>query len=166
MELNGTDQPCQNFRAHEISPFHGEAIAHECFTCEGSRYFCANCHTDHHSDGWQPCWDIKRLGNARKPLGPLANLSPTKVYQPMIAGPVKCTEYLLRETAKPAVTKQNYRDTVMTYKITYTAQNRPMVFAGGFASIERAQRWLELYNTQNGIVSRPDLAIVSESAAV
>lgn len=78
MELNGADQPCQNFRAREISPFHGGAIAHECFTCEGSRYFCANCHTDHHSNGWQPCWDIKKARECAEAFKPLANLSATK----------------------------------------------------------------------------------------
>lgn len=53
----------------------------------------------------------------------------------------------------------------MTYKITYRYGSRHLVFAGGFASVERAQRWMELYNAQNGFITRTDLVIVPESVA-
>jgi hypothetical protein len=59
-EYNDKDQPCQSFRAAEVSPFNGGAIGHWCPVCDGKRYFCANCHTDHHKGGWSKCHELKR----------------------------------------------------------------------------------------------------------
>lgn len=53
--LNKGQQPCNDFKAAEVSPFHGGAISHWCPKCDGNRSFCDNCHTDHHQGGWENC---------------------------------------------------------------------------------------------------------------
>ena len=50
------DQPCCNFVVHEISVSGEGAQPHQCPRCEGIRYFCANCHFDHHKGGWKKCF--------------------------------------------------------------------------------------------------------------
>lgn len=74
LNLNQEDQPCQHFKAREVSPFHGGAVGHWCPNCDGTRYFCANCCTDHHEGGWQPCWDAKKAQECVEAFKPLADL--------------------------------------------------------------------------------------------
>lgn len=103
MNLNQKDQPCQNFKPHDISPFSGRPTAHECFTCEGSRYFCANCHTDHHSDGWQPCWDARKAQEMVEAFKPFAQLTNAVM-------PKKLTEEQEIESFLDDVSTSNYID--------------------------------------------------------
>ena len=61
MKLNADDkhcQPCADFKPAEICPHTGNPQPHECYLCKDEnalRYFCNNCHKDHHSDGWNSC---------------------------------------------------------------------------------------------------------------
>jgi len=43
-------QPCDNFMEREESE-----NPHGCPECGGLRYFCENCHRDHHEGGWNTC---------------------------------------------------------------------------------------------------------------
>ena len=47
-------QPCGAFRPQE---FIGDGIVmiHACPRCGKRRWFCRNCCTDHHEDGWDAC---------------------------------------------------------------------------------------------------------------
>lgn len=55
------EQPCQDYIPH--NGIHGLANVHECCGpydgrprgCYGSVSACLNCHSDHHSDGWETC---------------------------------------------------------------------------------------------------------------
>lgn len=42
-------QPCSNFQSKD------DMQPHQCPWCEGTRYFCQHCSTDHHVGGWQVC---------------------------------------------------------------------------------------------------------------
>lgn len=44
-------QPCENYTP---DPEEGGG-KHCCPHCEGTRRWCANCHLDHHSGGWESC---------------------------------------------------------------------------------------------------------------
>ena len=43
-------QPCEFYFMDDDDPY-----PHCCPDCEGLRYFCANCHKDHHKNGWESC---------------------------------------------------------------------------------------------------------------
>ena len=50
-------QPCNKFMPSEIDflPAGDVYAKHECPYCGGLRMSCANCHYDHHADGWDTC---------------------------------------------------------------------------------------------------------------
>lgn len=56
----------------------------------------------------------------------------------------------------------------MSYKIMHKDSNRHMLFASGFYSLERAQKWVEAFNPQMYVdktLKREDLVILEESFA-
>lgn len=59
------DQPCGDFEEAETSPMTNEAVPHECPDCGGTRYFCKNCSSDHHKDGWKLCFVRTLLSKER-----------------------------------------------------------------------------------------------------
>ncbi len=61
-------QPCEHYQRPEweadfesrhqcLAPFEG--IGQRTVTCLGTVRFCANCHSDHHSGGYQTCAGIR-----------------------------------------------------------------------------------------------------------
>lgn len=48
-------QPCEKFETYLVSVLGYGPQPHECPLCGGTRYFCANCNTDHHEGGWNIC---------------------------------------------------------------------------------------------------------------
>lgn len=56
IEFDQGRQPCDDFKKVSFDTF-----THQCPHCNGTRAFCANCNTDHHSDGWQLCWELQAL---------------------------------------------------------------------------------------------------------
>ena len=52
------NQPCNNFVPEDGYDIMG--YTHSCPHCDGERVFCNNCHTDHHSFGWEDCWKLQK----------------------------------------------------------------------------------------------------------
>lgn len=56
MNYNSGKQPCLHFRPHEISPYSGNAMPHDCYKgCGKTVAFCQHCSRDHHEDGYDTC---------------------------------------------------------------------------------------------------------------
>jgi hypothetical protein len=55
-------QPCEDFDPG--SPVGSFLNYHECPGCPGTRRFCANCKSDHHSSGWDTCLAAERAAHA------------------------------------------------------------------------------------------------------
>lgn len=68
-------QPCAAFKAQvEANAYAAWGNVHECFgpydaagkvpgrSCSGTVSFCASCHSDHHSNGWQTCGEGESRG--------------------------------------------------------------------------------------------------------
>jgi hypothetical protein len=55
-------QPCEDFDPG--SPSGSFLNYHECPGCPGTRRFCANCKSDHHSSGWDTCLAAERAAHA------------------------------------------------------------------------------------------------------
>ena len=55
-------QPCDNYTlgSDDIYP-------HICPDCEGIRYYCVNCHKDHHKGGWNSCEVTSLMEGCRHP---------------------------------------------------------------------------------------------------
>lgn len=54
--LNEDDlQACKDFQPAETFEAGEGAIPHCCPICDGLRYFCKTCSSDHHEKGWGSC---------------------------------------------------------------------------------------------------------------
>lgn len=56
--VNRDDQPCQAYKPDDECDL---GYAHSCPHCDKRRWFCGNCHHDHHEGGWWGCYDNRAM---------------------------------------------------------------------------------------------------------